>query len=177
MPCSENTSFENQVLNAFIAYDNLSAGKRAMQLVCELERETPKHLQPLLWRFDVLADPDWQHFAVADVIRAELLIISTARHKLPTSFKSWLTTSLSAETRADRALVALLGRSRQTVEASLPTLISLQTLAKSAGLAFFAPWPLRGARLRSNRKIAQSAEGPLEMGQPDNGYRYWGINE
>ncbi len=162
-------------LNAFCAYDNLSGGQRAMQLVCELERESPEEIQiqPLLWRFDLLADPEWQQLAVADVMRADLLIVSAASCELPTAVRRWLTASLSREIVTHKALVALLGKQGQTVETNLPSLLFLQTVARKGGLAFFAPSP-QPAEFHSNRNRIQDQQ---EMLQTNHGYRHWGINE
>jgi hypothetical protein len=127
--------------NVMIAYDDVAAGQRAMQIVSNLARdhEGELGLQPQPWRFDLLADPYFREFATADARKADLVIISTGSESdLPAAVRSWMTACL-AQKQGSGAVVALLGTEGHMDTADSPRLQFLQNAAKEAGLEFFAP--------------------------------------
>ncbi len=192
------------VLNVLIAYDHIVAAQRAMRLFSRLGREQTKDFlcQPQPWRFDLLADPAWRRCATSDALRADLIVITTSEQAaLPVTVQTWLMACLSRKEGAGTAVVALLGTEGAMNHPGSSGLRFLRSLAREAGLDFFAPQPkgmeppasinpqteqeLGGARAMvgnarrlAHRKVTE-VRPPVMPRLNDRGvsYRHWGINE
>ena len=194
----------NEVFNVVIAYDNVAAGQRAMRLLSYLRREHGESIrfQPQPWRFDLLGHPDWRQFAVADALKADLLIISASGGSgLPTAIRSWITACFARKRGANAAVVGLCGSEGKMDDADSPRLQFLQSAAREAGLEFFAPLPTcqhaltkvqtepgqlkdwTGGLDEFRNPAARQQLGEVPLPAPSQAfrqitpYRHWGINE
>jgi hypothetical protein len=163
-------------LNVMIAYQDLSAGKRAMDAL-----EAPAsqlggafQVRPVLWRFDFLEDPNWRALATADVFGADMLVVSVScGNDLPSWLQKWICAALSQRRDRAGALVVLLG-----TEEKAPTdgrLLQVQEAAREAGWDFFSALVVNNA---SENGWGQARIPACHFGvdQGDH-HRHWGINE
>jgi len=130
------------VWRIMIAYDALAAGQRAFQLFSRLDQEHVEgvHFQVQFWRFDLLSDPAWREFAAVDLTKADMIIIAASRKSdLPMHVQTWLSKCLAGRKTNDAAILALFGTEEEMDGAESPRLQFLQSIARAAGLAFFAP--------------------------------------
>ncbi len=128
-----------------IIYDDLPAGKRAMDMLSGVAHQSSGSipLHPSLWRFDMLEDQDWQAAATAEAIRAGMVVIAASgKGALPTAVRDWVQGCLQPGAIAPGALVALLGPADDTDSADSPRIQFLRNVAEAAGFSFFAPAPL-----------------------------------
>lgn len=200
---SEVDDNSDQAFNVVIAYEDLPAGQRAMQIFSNLASDHGNDfiLQPQPWRFDLLADPDWAEFAAGDALRADLLVISTSGGSdLPAHVRSWVTACLARKRGGSGAVVALLGTAGNMEDADSERLQFLQSAAEEAGLEFFAPLTrpkgphhstdgstycpaqsitgsLNDVRSSAPRHIAEGFHLGLPRTFSQVQYRHWGINE
>lgn len=133
-----------QPLRVVIAYDDAAAGKRAMRTMGNLTKGLADEikLQPLPWRFDLLADTDWFRVAASDAVNADILIIATSSAKpLPDAVGRWVEDAISQKRGTSAAVVALFGPEENPDELGSSRLHGIQTAAERAGLDFFAPGP------------------------------------
>jgi hypothetical protein len=134
-----------------VAYDDLSAGKQAMELVSWLSFEHGDlRFEARPWRFDFLKHPSYQESAVADGVKADVLILSVSNpFDLPESVRAWLTQSLAYKQGSTAAIVALFGaKGYHDIEDS-PRLKFVQSAATAAGADFFAPFSTRPGPARA----------------------------
>ena len=107
-------------LRTVIAYEDVPAGRRAMSTLCRLLASAgePVHLFPALWRFDVLADPDWKEEARRDVRMAELFLLATSlTSAVPPAVEQFVGEFLGEARSTGAMLVALFGpEERWTIE-------------------------------------------------------------
>jgi hypothetical protein len=132
----------NPALNVMIVYENLEAGKSAMNIYDYMV----KHLvdQCLfanqMWKFDVLALPKLRDIAAKDAAAADIIIVSAhGENPLPSEVKAWIEQWLKYKTRAS-ALVGLFG----TESVENPVREYLAAVAKRAEIEFFCQpglWP------------------------------------
>ncbi len=195
-------------LNVLIAYDDLAAAQRAMRLFARVGRGQIDDLHsddllchPQLWRFDLLADPDWRKCAAEDAERADLIVVAASSPSaLPRAVRNWLSACLARKQGAQAAVVALLRTDAHTEAPDCPSLEFLQKAANEAGLEFFVAVRNSDAAQESAAPEPAEAEpaqlGPCEsrflaapaipelrppsLPPPWNlgiAYREWGINE
>lgn len=134
-------SDQEQAFRVFIAYENMGAGQRAMQVFSNLAQDHQGDFTfwPRPWRFDLLADPYWREAATADARTADLLIIAAgAGPDLPAAVRNWLEQCL-AERRNGGGVVALFGAEGKMDTIDSPRLRFLRQAAEKADLDFFAP--------------------------------------
>ena len=93
-------------------------------------------LRPLLWRLDLLADPDWRAEATAEAKDAVLVIVS-ASGDLPAPAWDWIQECLRQRPGGRRALVVSLSRQEGLDGWISPRLHSLKQAAEAADLEFF----------------------------------------
>ncbi len=186
----EDTSFdptpaetEQQALRVVIVYNDLAAGKHAMQVMVDVWKELAADIEfkPLPWRFDLLSDEDWHEVAALDAVRSDILIISTSSaHPLPPTVGRWVEDVISRKHGRASAVVALFGPEECPDDGASPRLQAIQSAAQRAGLDFFAPVP-RHELDRALDRIHQRAERitpVLEHILHDyEPARRWGINE
>ena len=63
-------SEKGAILEVVVLYNDLSAGKRAMQALHE--SASAFQFQPQLWRLDLLEDRSWRDYATPEVISSQL---------------------------------------------------------------------------------------------------------
>ena len=119
-----------------IFYDDVSAGRRAMQTLGEANHRSvlAAKLYPSLWRFDFLEVPEWRAAAIVDARRAGLLFISTSREgELPAAVLECIECGMPLQSGVSAAFVALLGPPGKLDEADSPRIRRLRNLAEKAG--------------------------------------------
>lgn len=164
-------SFQNaeHPLRVVIVYDEIAAGKRALQMMSGLGRELGEEVafHPLPWSFGLLADTNWRAVAAADAVRADILIIATASphpQPLPPAVGQWTEAAISSKQGMPAAVVALFGPEDDPDASDSSRLDAVKHAARQAGLAFFAPTPRRGSSQASARNAntpSKAPEGPL----------------
>jgi len=98
--------------SAFIAYPEIAAGRDALGVINEVLRAAPQPhvLEPMLWRFDQLANPRWRARALADAARADVIVLaSTAAIGLTPAVENWMQALLAQQLGRRTTIVALLG--------------------------------------------------------------------
>lgn len=103
---------EPAMLDVMIAYEDASAGHRAIRAVRNLAREIspPIALHPSLWRFDLLEDPLCGGEADADADRASLFVVATTTlSKVPADIDHWVNACMARKQGAATAIIALFG--------------------------------------------------------------------
>jgi hypothetical protein len=190
-------------LNVVVAYEDLPAGKRAMRVLDRPAHEFEAAIQfrPKLWRFDFLEDLNWRNLTTADVLNADMLVISqSSEDELPAWFQSWACACLSQMHDRIGAVVALLGNRNNADAPAVWRLLWLQEAAREAGLAFFSSVPADQPSLRNRspgleevEKVTRSPVGIMPLaGRQEfevpvpifsrtldqvTAYQHWGIND
>lgn len=93
----------------FVAYADIPAARHAMSRVKDVLPHSLNccHLQPMLWRFDQLADQRWRDMALRDACRASVVVLAMSdADGLTAQADAWLT-ALAAGQRGAR-ITALL---------------------------------------------------------------------
>lgn len=162
-------SFQNaeHPIRVVIVYDEIAAGKRALQVMSNLGREPGEVVafHPLPWSFGLLADTNWRVMAAADAVRADILIIATASphpQPLPPAVGQWTEAAISSKQGMPAAVIALFGPEDDLDASDSSRLDAIKHAARRAGLAFFAPTPRRGNGQASARNSSH-ARGPAEV--------------
>lgn len=97
---------------AFIAYADIPAARHAISHVSRLVARSRRsvHVQPMLWRFDQLAEPQWQEMALREAAAADALVI-TMRHPgaLDARVDAWLNALARRFHGATVSALALIG--------------------------------------------------------------------
>ena len=145
-------------INVLIAYEDVPAGQHAMRILADLARKSEDDLElhPKLWRFDLLADPEWWTSALTDAVNADMLIISTSGASgLPTAVEDWVNACLAQMRGTSAAVIALLGTADHADRPSSPRFQFVQRAANEAELDFFAPLPCPEDSLKETLKSIQ----------------------
>jgi hypothetical protein len=130
--------------NVVIAYGDVPAGRRAMRLLASITDAFASgiDLHPQAWRLDLLEDPTYRVFASADVIGADMLIVSISSDaQLSPIIKSWITACLARKRGEAGAVVALARCKDRWGTPITPHLEFLKRAAEEAQLAFFSALP------------------------------------
>lgn len=153
-------------LRVVIAYNEITAGKRAMRVMTDLGRQLGEDINflPFPWSFDLLSDTDWGEVAAGDAVRADILIIATSStNPLPPAVGRWTASAISRKQGTAAAVIALFGPEENPDGADSSRLEIIQSAAREAGLAFFAPGSRHdcdrpsGPQSRSQTEPAKSA--------------------
>ncbi len=133
-------------LNVAIAYEDYSAGVHAIRTFQGLFEDVEKQLRFDMhnaWKFDFLRITELREAAVAETVRADLIIISVhAAKELPATVKWWIETALAQREGDPGALVLLYDGHRQNGAKHPPTAEAYLTqCAQKAGLDFFVKRP------------------------------------
>ncbi|MBI3418405.1 MAG: hypothetical protein HY043_24205 [Verrucomicrobia bacterium] len=147
-------------LRVFIAYNDIAAGKHAMQVVTDLGKSSGDdfEFEPLPWSFEELGDVYWREVAARDAAEADILIIATSGLRpLPPAVEQWAETVINRKRGTSAAIVALFGPEEDPDGAGSTRLEAIQTAAQQAGLDFFAPTPRHELNQAMDR-IHQRAE-------------------
>jgi hypothetical protein len=157
-----------------IAYDEKSAGQRAARLLSSISQEQAGQLRIAVqpWRFDLLADTDWQRFAAAEALQADILVIAMSNPgNLSAAVEEWFTTWLNCKRGFHAAVIALVETESEADSSHSPELQFLESATKQAGLDFFTPRPDHSERRWRDISVATPA---FSYRKP---YHHWGINE
>lgn len=103
---------EARPLDAILLYDDLPAGSRAMVALKRLADGLDVSLDVgrNVWRFDLLADPQWHAAAREAAIGAEVIAVATSQPDgLPPEITAWLDDCLEHKSNPDAILLVLLG--------------------------------------------------------------------
>lgn len=135
----------NFLFKVIIVHEDTVAGMQAVnvlqQLASQLENKLGMDINPWeicshVWQFNWLEDPQLYEQAVAESIKADMIIISTdGRAELPPRVRGWIESVLPQKKGAAAALVALLGDNHETAAAS-PSVRYLRQLAAQYGVDF-----------------------------------------
>ncbi len=129
------------LLNLALAYEDAMAGSRALRIFQNLFENGGNKMEFNLrnvWRFDFLHLSHLRDAAIAETVRADLIIVSVRDgNELPPSVKSWLEASLAQRDGDPGALVLLSGASTQAESPHLAPEKYLAECARLAGLDFF----------------------------------------
>jgi CheY-like chemotaxis protein len=131
-------------LDVVIVYDDARAGRHAVRVIEEVTGQLGEetNLHPVLWRFDLLEDPDWSAAAAAEAAQAGLIIIfASSKGSLPVAVQRWVQECLQPGAEPSAALIALLGPANDLDPLDSPRVQFLKSAAETAGFSFFAPAP------------------------------------
>jgi hypothetical protein len=169
-----------------LAYDELPAGRQAMELVSWMSsKHGDVRFDIRAWRFDLLDHPDFERSATWDGVTADVLVLSASNpFDVPNGVRTWLTQCLAGREGSAAAVVALLGPKNSPRVADSPLMRFAQTAAKTAGFDFFSPLAKQARLARRGAARAGSADDWL----PGNGVparefsggdpiRGWGTND
>jgi CheY-like chemotaxis protein len=147
-----------------IVYDDAPAGEHAIRTLHEVARHLGERvkLRPLLWRFDLLADPDWRSEAAADAAGAGLMVVS-ASGNLPRAGLDWIRETLQQQPGGPGALVALLDGEDDPAGSASPRLKLLKGAAEAAGVQFFAPSLPLQTSLSAPAETSRTAGPPTSL--------------
>src|ERR1044071_4228763 len=184
-------SEKGAVLKVVVLYDDLPAGKRAMQALHE--SASAFQFQPQLWRLDLLEDRSWREYATPEVIHADMVFISVTSDDLPAWLRDWLRACLLRMHGRRGALVAVSGAGINSDDRVVRELLWLEEGAREAGWDFFSSkmhengsagndaqaheLPATGSRLLRFEGVAE-VFGQIPYAELHAApYRHWGINE
>ena len=178
---SASTPFFEVVL----AYQDFSCGIRAKEFFDRLVRNHGSLFRFLchLWKFDVLAAPEFRGQTIAEAMNADMIVIAPcAQAELPASVKRWIE-RWRREPRTQGALEALL----DGLEPQSPTVSTvcsyLRDIAHTSQMRFFCnALPPSEMVFASPVELLQRSETSAYL---ENGVRFrdfatqshWGINE
>jgi hypothetical protein len=128
----------NDALQVLVAYEDLAAGKRAMEMLERVSRQCgePGRWVHSMWRFDVLADATYLTVAVSEALTADIIVIAAREGEpLPQRVRDWIAHWLLVKKDRPAALVATLDYPRPAQPCVLPY---LEKSAHLGRLQFFA---------------------------------------
>ncbi len=128
-------------LRVVIAYDDVTAGKHAMQLLQSITRnmQGDGDLRVLPWSFHLLADEEWQSLANDDTEKADLLIIATSELHTPTPTVSrWFETAIGRMRGTDAAIISLRSPDENPRGGGPAFHEAIRSVALQAGLTYFS---------------------------------------
>jgi hypothetical protein len=133
---------DGTALNVAVAYEDFSAGVHAMRtfggLFGDAERQLKFDMRNA-WKFDFLRIAELREAAIAETVRADLIIVSMhAARELPATVKWWIETAL-AQREGDPGALVLLHDGHRLNGAKHPPAAEayLTQCAQKAGLDFF----------------------------------------
>lgn len=150
-------------LRFVIAYDELPAALRAMNIIADIDRRAAGETKwcPLLWKFDALKRPACLPLATRDAVKADLIMISTnAPHGIPPAVEAWIKSSFEQKRGDQAAVVALFGPSNHLDQPGSARLELVRQAAKAANLDFFAPFSNPESPLEPGIEICLSRAEP-----------------
>jgi hypothetical protein len=126
-------------LNVFIAYEDLSAGKRAKE-TCDLMSANlgaDWQIETQLVSFKALSIPKLRRIAAIEAAKADIVVISCNDSRLPFGLTDWLESLLRGDHRA-MAMVALFSCQRPISGQAINAEISLADTASEGRVQFFS---------------------------------------
>lgn len=132
---------QSQPLNVLIAYEDFAAGTRAMGMLNRVNSQCgePGQFNHMMWRFDVLTDPEFFELAVSEALSADIIVIAARKGQgLPQRIRDWIARWLLMKQRRPLALVATLDYRPVKSSKQATILPYLSKLASFGKLRFFA---------------------------------------
>jgi hypothetical protein len=126
-------------VNAFIAYEDLEAGKRAKEM-CDFVAQNLGHewtLDSELWSFRALGVPQLRDIAADNAVKGDIIIVSCHGGHLPAEVTEWIESWPAQPARAV-AMVALFGSADGPLNPSSEARATLALAAERHGMKFFA---------------------------------------
>ena len=173
-------------INVLIAYNEVSEGRRGMDLFCALRHDVPTKLDLRcdLWRFDLIGLPGVREAAVLAARHAQMIVVATnADVDVPAAVKDWLDQSFTGRAPGSAAMVALLHSRSAGGLALSPSRASLELMAYRRKFQFFVAAAREGKAdttlgVKRVRERAVRTSAVLEeiLHRPPRPPR-WGINE
>ena len=178
--------------NVIIVHEDSVAGLHAtnvlQKLAAQLETKLGVDVNPWeicshVWQFEWLLDPQLCEQAVAESIKADMIIISAENNtELPSCVRSWIESVLPHKQGTTTALVALLGGPNQASSAALPSARYLRQLALQYGVDFLcnadSPSTQRETTLAPVLRPFGDDPAFVEEVVPLQGGRHgWGLND
>ncbi len=170
-----------QPMRVVIAYDDLTAGKRAMQVLFDIAKSMGDAIEfePVPWSFELLSDVNWREVAASEAVKADILIIaSSGARPVPSEVARWTEAAIQQKQGTAAAVVALFGSEENPDRDGSPRLEFIQKAAREAGLDFFAPARrleldevLAGIHRRSEMVTPLLAEILTQQSRPGSGHR------
>ena len=185
---ARNESDDLPTLHAVILYDDIPAGRRALQMLGQACGQVVQ-LAPRLWRLDLLADLGWRELATAEVVDTALLVVAaSSANGVPEYLDAWLATCL-AQKPGIGAVATLIGTADHLSGLEAERIRRIKQAAREAGLVFFEA-PARGDDFPQSEldrihfraesmtptldEILHHHSSPFNHAAPERG---WGINE
>lgn len=126
----------------FILYDQITAGRLAIQTLTNIEEESGNALefQPFPWSSALLADEEWRGQASVDAVGADILVIAAGvANQLPSAVLRWFESIIARKQGVPAAVIVLLSHSAVS-NCSVPAwLETIRHATYQAGLDFFMP--------------------------------------
>jgi len=173
------------IFEVLLAYQDFHSGIRAKEFFDRLVRNHGSLYRFLchLWKFEVLAAPEFDGQAIAEALNADMIVIAPcAQAELPASVKRWIE-RWRHEPRSPGALVALLD-SVKPQSAPAPTVCTyLRDIANTSQMRFFCNGsPPIETDLASPVELVQCSETDVDQNKELRvrdfaGQSHWGINE
>ena len=176
-----------------VAYDDLSAGQRAIHLLDELIQRFDYRIELTIrpWSFALINSPEGRALADAEELAADILVISTTSETaIPRTVEAWIRQCLSVSHRKKVMVVALPGTANNINEANSTLLEALKRLADEAGEDFSAPVLHAGlsldkvianlhghANLQAENTSPHGLHLPITSANPIDPVQHWGLNE
>lgn len=132
---------ELDTLRFVIAYDDVTAGKHAMQLLQSITRnmQGAGDLRVLPWSFHLLADEEWQPLANDDAEKADLLIIATSELQMVSAVVlGWLEGAIGRMRGTDAAVLSLRSPDENPRGSGPAFHEVIRSVALQAGLTYFS---------------------------------------
>jgi hypothetical protein len=136
-----NSNKGNENMNVFVAYEDFSAGARAMAMLKRVGSQCGQRAQliHMMWRFDILSDESLFELAVSEALAADIIVIATREGRnLPQRIRDWIAHWLLMKDRRPLALVATLDYDSLNPVGEGCVLPYLTKLAHYGGMQFFA---------------------------------------
>jgi hypothetical protein len=180
--CIESSTPRFEVV---LAYEDFQSGIRSKGLFDRLVRNHGNRLRFLchLWKFDVLAAPEFSGQAIAEAVNADMIVIAPrARSELPNSVKRWIE-HWRHEPRTPGALVALLDDVESQSAPVSTACTYLHDIANTSQMRFFCnASPLSEMIFASPLEVIQRPEASDSLKSRVRfrdfaGQSHWGINE
>jgi hypothetical protein len=132
---------QEKALRAVIAYDDVTAGKQAMQLLSSMNQHLTgeAEIEVIPWSFPLLSDETWGKLAGADAAKADILIIATTGlHPFPLTVLNWVESIIDQLRETDAAIVSLQCQEEIASGSAAACHEAIRNATRQAGLAYFA---------------------------------------
>lgn len=132
-------------VRVLVVYDDLRAGRRAMDLVGQLAVNSGGNVdfQPAFWRLDVLGEAGCREAADGDADAAEMIVIGLSCAERSSRIDGWLEQALARREASSVAVVAILPETAPRDAGADARLGVIAQIAGRHGDVFFVSEPSR----------------------------------